>query len=177
MKKIVSIIFFLSSINLLAQTSSTITIDQIRAKYDCRGCYGSIVVKKENEVDTIFGGQWGNPPEYKFVEINNKEYLHIFGNYGFAGGIRTNINKLYSLDNENFLEKVFEKEHITYSETFREYDGLNMSFVILRDIKTTIENGFKFEIKLTIKSCPEILSYEGCDEIITENMTEFDPIN
>lgn len=177
MKKIISIIFFLSSIYLLGQNNPSITIEEIRHRYDCRGCYGSIVVKKENKVDTIYGGQWGNPPEYKFIELNNKDYIHTHGNYSFSGGIRTNINKLYSLNNENFLEKVFEKEHITYSETFREYDGLNMSFVILRDIKITIKNGFKFEIKLTIKSCPEILGYEGCDEIFTENMKEFYPIN
>ena len=33
------------------------------------------------------------------------------------------------------------------------------------------------EIKLTIKSCPEILGNENCDEIITETMTELYPIN
>ena len=177
MYKIVSIILFLSSINLLAQTCSTITIEQIRAKYDCRGCPGSLLVMNENKVDTIFGGQWGNPPEYKLIEINSKKYLYVFGNYGFAMGLRTNVNKLYSLGNETFLEKVFEKEYITYRETFRNYDGLNINFVIERDIKTTIENGFKFEIKLIIKSCPEIIGYEHCDEIITEIMTEFYPIN
>ena len=60
---------------------------------------------------------------------------------------------------------------------FKEYDGLRINFLIERDIKTTIENGFKFEIKLTIRSCPEILGNENCDEIITETMTEFYPIN
>ena len=153
--------------------SQNIIVEELRAKYDCRGCPGSLVVKKKNEVDTIFGGQWGNPTQYKFIEINNKEYIYIFGNYGFAMGLRTNVNELYSLDNEAFLEKVFEKEHITYRETFREYNGLNINFVIERYIKTTIENGFKFEIKLTIRSCPEILGYENCYEIITETMTEF----
>ena len=174
LNKKIKILFLLFSIIL---NSQNIAVKELSAKYDCRGCPGSLVVKNENKVDTIFGGQWGNPPEYKFIEINNKEYLHIFGNYGFAMGLRTNVNKLYSLDNETFLEKVFEKEHITYRETFREYNGLNINFVIEREIKTTIENGFKFEIKLTIRSCPEILGYENCDEIITETMTEFYPIN
>ena len=172
-KKIKTLFLLVSTI----LNSQNITVKELRAKYDCRGCPGSLVVKNENKVDTIFGGQWGNPPEYKFIEINNKEYIYTYGNYGFAGGLRSNINRLYSIDNETFLEKVFDKEHITYRETFRSYDGLNINFVIERYIKTTIENGFKFEIKLTIRSCPEILGYENCDEIITETMTEFYPIN
>ena len=69
MYKIVSIIFFLSSINLLAQTSSTITIEQIRAKYDCRGCPGSLLVKNEDKVDTIFVGQWGNDLKERYKDI------------------------------------------------------------------------------------------------------------
>ena len=177
MFKIVFTLFFLSSLNLLAQKNQNITIEQAKGEYDCRNCFGHLVVKKENEVFKVYGGQWGNPPPYKLIEINNKEYLHIFDNYGLYGGRRVHINKLYSLDNETFLRLFLEKEYITYREMFKEYNGLRINFLIERDIKTTIENGFKFEIKLTIRSCPEILGNENCDEIITETMTEFYPIN
>tara|TARA_B100001175_G_scaffold93942_1_gene79419 strand:- start:1006 stop:1539 length:534 start_codon:yes stop_codon:yes gene_type:complete len=177
MKKIFIIIFIFKLTISNAQDDFDITIEEIRHRYECRGCPGSLVVKKGNQVDTIYGGQWGNTPNYKLRNINDKNYIHTYGNYGFPLGVRVEINCLYSLEKKSFLEEVFKNEIITYRESHRSYSKTYVNYTIERNIKTTIENGFKFEIDLKVSACPELPLNEKCDEIMKQSYTEFYPIN
>ena len=59
-----------------AQQKSEISFKEVKHKYGCRNCYGSLVVKKGNFSDTIYGGQWGNSVNYKLIKIKDKEYCY-----------------------------------------------------------------------------------------------------
>ena len=159
-----------------AQQKSEISFKEVKHKYGCRNCYGSLVVKKGNFSDTIYGGQWGNTVNYKLVKIDKKDYIHTSYNYGFAMGESYMIHKILSLDEDIFLESVFEKEIKIYQETHRKYNGIPTNFIFERDVQVSIKNGIEFDIKLVVSYCPEVED-ESCDQLFEESYIEFFKIN
>ena len=69
---------------------------------------GLVITTNDNISDTIFAGEFGNPPDFKNIkelELNNEKYLSV--NWHFSGGQSVvSIYYIYSLSSDSFLEKV-----------------------------------------------------------------------
>ena len=158
-----------------AQQKSEISFEEIESKY-CRNCYGSLVVKKGSFSDTIYGGQWGNSVNYKLIKIKDKEYLNTYYRYGYPGGQAVMEYKIHSIEEQNFLEPIFEKSFELYRETHRDYNDVPTNYIFDRTINIKIKNGIEFDIKLVVSYCPEVEDIP-CDQLFEESYTEFYKIN
>ena len=167
------LIFSISFAN--AQQESKISFKEIESKY-CRNCFGSLVVEKGNFSDTIYGGQWGNSVNYKLIKIKDKEYLNTYYRYGYPGGQAVMKYKIHSIEEQNFLEPIFEKSFELYRETHRDYNDVPTNYIFDRTINIKIKNGIEFDIKLVVSYCPEVED-EPCDQLFEESYIEFYKIN
>ena len=158
-----------------AQQEYEISFQEIESKY-CRNCYGSLVVEKGSLSDTIFGGQWGNVVNYKLIKIKKKEYLNTYYNYGFPMGQTVMVYKIHSIEENNFLEPIFEKTFELYRETHRNYNDVPTNFIFDRTVDVKIKNGIEFDTKLQVSYCPEIEG-EQCDILFEETYIDFYNIN
>ena len=158
-----------------AQQESKLNFKEIESKY-CRNCYGSLVVEKGSLSDTIFGGQWGNVVNYKLIKIKDKEYLNTYYNYGFPMGQTVMAYKIHSIEDQNFLEPIFEKTFELYRETHRNYNDVPTNFIFDRKVDVKIKKGIEFDIKLQVSYCPEIEG-EQCDVLFEESYVDFYNIN
>ena len=167
------LILFVSFAN--AQQKSEIIFKEIESK-DCRACYGSLVVEKGSLSDTIYGGQWGNVLNYKLIKIKDKKYLNTYYRYGYAGGSAVMDYKIHSIEQDNFLEPIFEKTFELYIETHRDYNDLPVNYIYERTVDVKLKNGIEFDINLKISYCPEI-EEEKCDILFEESYIDFYNIN
>ena len=121
-----------------AQQKSEISFKEVKHKYGCRNCYGSLVVKKGSFSDTIYGGQWGNSVNYKLIKIKDKEYLNTYYRYGYPGGHAVLKYKIHSIEEQNFLEPIFEKSfspRLSLPCLVKNFRFKNDSFEYLRNWK------------------------------------------
>ena len=87
-----------------------LTIERIESNvFFCHSSKGGLVItNNDNNSDTIFAGEFGNPPDFQNIkefELNNKKYLSV--NWHFSGGQSVvSIYYIYSLSSDSFLEKV-----------------------------------------------------------------------
>ena len=81
------------------------------------------------KTDTIFGGQWGNPPKYKIKKIKNKEVLITEFDNGYSYGNTVKDFKILSLDKDNFLDEIFKKEILLYKETHSAENNIPTNFL------------------------------------------------
>ena len=130
----------------------------------------------KEEQDTIFGGQWGNVVNYKLIKIKEKEYLNTYYNYGFPMGQTVMVYKIHSIEENNFLEPIFEKTFELYRETHRKYNDVPTNFIFDRKVDVKIKKGIEFDIKLQVSYCPEIEG-EQCDVLFEESYVDFYNIN
>jgi hypothetical protein len=158
-----------------AQQEYEISFQEIESKY-CRNCYGSLVVEKGSLSDTIFGGQWGNVVNYKLIKIKDKEYLNTYYRYGYPGGHAVLKYKIRSIEEQNFLEPIFEKSFELYRETHRDYNDVPTNYIFDRTINIKIKNGIEFDVNLVVSYCPEVED-EPCDQLFEESYIEFYKIN
>lgn len=158
-----------------AQQKLNISFEEIESKY-CRNCYGSLVVKKGDLTDTIYGGQWGYTVNYKLVKIKDKDYLNTYYNYRFPGGETVMLYKIHSLEDHNFLIPIFEKYYHLYRETHRNYNDLPVNYVYEKTVDVKIKKGIEFDINLKVSFCPEIEG-EQCDILFEESYVDFYNIN
>ena len=87
-----------------------LTIERIESNvfFDHSSKGGLVITNNDNNSDTIFAGEFGNPPDFqniKELELNNKKHLSV--NWHFSGGQSVvSIYYIYSLSSDSFLEKV-----------------------------------------------------------------------
>jgi len=106
---------------------------EIETQNDCHLCPGFLHVKKNNLSDTLIFGSWGRFPDYKLIKSSDKEYLLINSDYMNGGVIESNI-LIFSTEESNFLEIIFEKSYI--SNEFIYYEDEDYSYEkIIRDFK------------------------------------------
>ena len=170
-----TVIFMLSVICTNAQHKSDISFKEIESNY-CRNCYGSLVVKKGNLSDTIYGGQWGNTVDYKLVKINDTKYLNTQYRYMFPGGQTILAYKIYSIENHNFLKLIFDKTIELYRETHRDYYDIPVNYIFERNVDVKIKNGIEFNINLKISYCPEIEDRQ-CEILFEDTHVDIYKIN
>lgn len=108
-------ILFLSLSNFLF-SQHKISIKEIKDKSECRVCFGKLIVSNGFETDTVFGGQWGNFPNYKLEKLKENQVLIIDQDYGFSGGKRIRSFKILSLQKHKFLSELFNKNITVYAE-------------------------------------------------------------
>ena len=98
-----SIIFFFSFTN----GDDEITISSKNSKLDCHMCPGYILIEKGNTIDTLKLGSWGSPPPYEQFEYKKRNFL-VFNSSYFMGGITESYISILSLDQDNYLNTVFD---------------------------------------------------------------------
>ena len=98
-----SIIFFFSFTN----GDDEITITSKNSKLDCHMCPGYILIEKGNTIDTLKLGSWGSPPPFEKFEYKKRNFLVVKSFY-FMGGIYESYISILSLDQDNYLNTVFD---------------------------------------------------------------------
>ena len=98
-----SIIFFFSFTN----GDDEITISSKNSKLDCHMCPGYILIEKGNTIDTLKLGSWGSPPPFEKFEYKKRNFLVVKSFY-FMGGIYESYISILSLDQDNYLNTVFD---------------------------------------------------------------------
>ena len=98
-----SIIFFFSFTN----GDDKITITSKNSKLDCHMCPGYILIEKGNTIDTLKLGSWGSPPPFEKFEYKKRNFLVVKSFY-FMGGIYESYISILSLDQDNYLNTVFD---------------------------------------------------------------------
>ena len=69
-------IFLILFCLLVSCDGGEVSFEVIDNKDECHSCPGSLVVKKNNMVDTIKTGSWGKTSDnYSVVKILNKDYV------------------------------------------------------------------------------------------------------
>jgi len=140
---------------------SGVVIKEYRSEYECRMCYGKLVVTNGHKTDTIFGGQWGNIPNYRIEKIKNNEVIVIEDNYGYPGGQIIKLFKILTLDDDHFLSEIFRKEITLYKEFHRNRNNNPVNFIYSDN--PIIKLGEYLEIinQISLEYCPEKLG-ETC---------------
>jgi hypothetical protein len=113
---------------------------------------------------------------YKLIKIKDKKYLNTYYRYGYAGGSAVMDYKIHSIEQDNFLEPIFEKTFELYIETHRDYNDLPVNYIYERTVDVKLKNGIEFDINLKISYCPEI-EEEQCDILFEESYIDFYNIN
>lgn len=98
-----SIIFFFSFTN----GDDEITITSKNSKLDCHMCPGYILIEKGNTIDTLKLGSWGSPPPFEKFEYKKRNFLVVKSFY-FMGGMYESYISILSLDQDNYLNTVFD---------------------------------------------------------------------
>ena len=102
-------LYFLSIIIFFSFTSvdDEITITSKKSKLDCHMCPGYILIEKGNTIDTLKLGSWGSPPPFEKFEYKKRNFLVVKSFY-FMGGIYESYISILSLDQDNYLNTVFD---------------------------------------------------------------------
>lgn len=102
-------LYFLSIIIFFSFTSvdDEITITSKNSKLDCHMCPGYILIEKGNTIDTLKLGSWGSPPPFEKFEYKKRNFLVVKSFY-FMGGIYESYISILSLDQDNYLNTVFD---------------------------------------------------------------------
>ena len=70
-------------------------------------CPGYILIEKGNTIDTLKLGSWGSPPPYEQFEYKKRNFLVLNSSY-FMGGITQSSISILSLNEDNYLNAVFD---------------------------------------------------------------------
>ena len=102
-------IYFLSIIIFFSFTNGNdeITITSKKSTLDCHMCPGYILLEKGNTIDTLKMGSWGSPPPYEQFEYKKRNFL-VFNISYFMGGITESSISILSLNEDNYLNNVFD---------------------------------------------------------------------
>tara|TARA_X000000368_G_scaffold402498_1_gene376477 strand:+ start:303 stop:809 length:507 start_codon:yes stop_codon:yes gene_type:complete len=102
-------IYFLSIILFFSFTNGDdeITITSKNSKLDCHMCPGYILIEKGNTIDTLKLGSWGSPPPFEKFEYKKRNFL-VFNSSYFMGGLTESSVYILSLDQDNYLNAVFD---------------------------------------------------------------------
>ena len=102
-------LYFLSVILFFSFTNGDdeITITSKNSTLDCHMCPGYILIEKGNTIDTLKMGSWGSPPLYQQFEYKKRNFL-VFNSSYFMGGITQSSISILSLNEDNYLNAVFD---------------------------------------------------------------------
>jgi hypothetical protein len=135
---------------------NNVTIEEIRGYNEdaCWFCAGKLVVSNGSKTDTIKGGQYGKPPNYRIIKIKSIELLVLEGDYSYPMGERIKTIQILFLDNEHFLKEIFAKtiklEYESYSD-----DGSNeIIFTYKNDPTIELEDNIWIRNNITVERCP-----------------------
>ena len=70
-------------------------------------CPGYILVQKGERLDSIASGVWGKPGTYIQFQKDNENFIAFPGGY-FEGGVSETSLRVISLNNDDYLETVFD---------------------------------------------------------------------
>jgi len=84
-----------------------ITITSKNNTLDCHMCPGYILIEKRNTIDTLKMGSWGSPPPFEQFKYKKKDFLVVNSSY-FMGGITESYISILSLNEDNYLNNVFD---------------------------------------------------------------------
>lgn len=102
-------LYFLSIIIFFSFTSvdDEITITSKNSKLDCHMCPGYVLIEKGNAIDTLKMGSWGSPPPFEQFEYKKRNFI-VFNSAYFTGGITESYISILSLNEDNYLNNVFD---------------------------------------------------------------------
>jgi hypothetical protein len=157
-RNILNFLLLLAFTNLSYSQSGNITIKEIRGYNQdaCWFCPGKIVVSNGKQTDTISGGQHGNPPNYKILNIHNKKLLVLENDYRFHLGETIKSIQILALENHKFLELIFNKEIRMYRETMdHDVNGKTVFFVYQNNPTVKISSKIEITNNISYEMCPE----------------------
>ena len=102
-------LYFLSIILFFSFTNGDdeITITSKNSKLDCHMCPGYILIEKGNAIDTLKMGSWGSPPPFEQFKYKKRDFI-VFNSSYFMGGITESSISILSLNEDNYLNAVFD---------------------------------------------------------------------
>lgn len=139
---------------------------------DCKDCEGYLIITKGKQSDTIKGGQWGKVVNYITFNIKGKKYLLTNFTYSYQMGTKLNEYKIYSLEKQQYLKKLFEKAIVVYEERNMKEKNVSINYTMERDVQVTFKDSIGFLVKMKIKKCPE-LENVPCQEIFDDTNLEY----
>tara|TARA_E500000318_G_C3504435_1_gene189682 strand:+ start:236 stop:790 length:555 start_codon:yes stop_codon:yes gene_type:complete len=148
-----------------------IVIKQVSSESSCRQCTGKLIVSNGKLTDSVFGGQWGYPPDYQIQKINNTDVLILDDEYGYSGGIRIRQLRILLLDKKSFLDEIYKKSIILYYEIHRVKNNVPTNYIYTNDPVIKIDNNLEIKKQVIIQECPEI-NDERCITLKTFEETE-----
>ena len=89
------------------KANDEITITSKNNTLDCHMCPGYILIEKRNTIDTLKMGSWGSPPPFEQFKHKKKDFLVVNSSY-FMGGITESYISILSLNEDNYLNNVFD---------------------------------------------------------------------
>ncbi len=89
------------------KANDEITITSKNNTLDCHMCPGYILIEKRNTIDTLKMGSWGSPPPFEQFKYKKKDFLVVNSSY-FMGGITESYISILSLNEDNYLNNVFD---------------------------------------------------------------------
>jgi hypothetical protein len=89
------------------KANDEITITSKNNTLDCHMCPGYILIEKRNTIDTLRMGSWGSPPPFEQFKHKKKDFLVVNSSY-FMGGITESYISILSLNEDNYLNNVFD---------------------------------------------------------------------
>ena len=140
----------------------TIKLSSYKREFNAwNGAPGAIIVEREERMDTLFDGQFGNPPDLKV--LNNGDYNFLLVSSTINGG-GNNIESvtLLSLNRGNYLDTLY-SENISISSEKLNHDRGSYTFCH-KDLSIQLLGEFLLvEIDSTCKDVDET-SYEEIGE-------------
>ena len=102
-------LYFLSIILFFSFTNGDdeITITSKNSTLDCHMCPGYILIEKGNAIDTLKMGSWGSPPPFEQFKYKKRDFI-VFNSSYFMGGITESSISILSLNEDNYLNAVFD---------------------------------------------------------------------
>lgn len=91
---------------------------------------------------------------YKLIKIKDKKYLNNYYCYGYPGESAVMVYKIHSIDQDNFMEPIFEKTFELYIETQRDYNDLPVNYINERTVDEKLKNGTEFDTRFGCKLLP-----------------------
>ena len=89
------------------KANDEITITSKNNTLDCHMCPGYILIEKRNTIDTLKMGSWGSPSPFEQFKHKKKDFLVVNSSY-FMGGITESYISILSLNEDNYLNNVFD---------------------------------------------------------------------
>jgi hypothetical protein len=150
--------FFLTFlfVSYFSVAQNRIIFKEIKNTSDCHNCSGKLIVSNGIKTDTIYGGEWGNPPSYHLKNIDGNDMLIVDTTYSFAGGEKRMYLQLYSLNDNSFLNKIFEKDILLYSERNVNENGISTNYTYKNNPIINYQKPIKITNQITREKCPEI---------------------